>query len=250
MSMGRSHQGHVVFQSLWGAWQKVQNCCSRVGPTLQCCWNHFYAPSSVLWRREAEVKLQVCKWQWTFLSIQCWPNDEETQGCCIKVEICLVLMNFPYKLLYLAIPRPQWLTWLAVEFLNSPKKYHQKDIFTFHFLKAPSSKPLPSVKKPHPWFYSRGKRSGITRSCNSFSRTERSSPDCRGMTEEDTQQPSRAWEGRQLSLSCSTLKEQNPHFYLEDQNEQGLKSETTSHLKPIRADILETQGQCKQQQLL
>lgn len=39
---------------------------------------------------------------------------------------------------------------LAVEFLNSPKKYHQKDIFTFHFLKAPSSKPLPSVKKTTP----------------------------------------------------------------------------------------------------
>lgn len=138
-----------------------RNCrTAAVGwvPLWQCCWNHFHAPSSVVWKREAEVTLQICKWQWTFLGVQCWPNNEEIQGCCIQVEICSVVRNFPYKLLYLAILRPQWLTWsaclglfrLAVQFLSSPKKYHQKDILTFHFLKVPSSKPLQSFKKTTP----------------------------------------------------------------------------------------------------
>lgn len=196
-------RGTLVFQSFWGAWQKLQNCCSRVGPTLQCCWSHFYAPSAVAWRREAEVKLQVCKWQWTFLSIQCWPNDEETQGCCIKVEICPVLRNFPYRLLYLAIPRPQWLTWLAVEFLNSPKKYHQKDIFTFHFLKAPSSKPLPSVKKTTPLILFQRENIRYNKKLQQFLQNRKEQPWLQRTDWGGHSAANRAWEGRQLSLSCS-----------------------------------------------
>lgn len=73
MLMGRSPQEHVVFtQSFWGT--------AAVGwvPLWQWCWNHFYAASSVVWKREAEVKLQVCKWQWTLLGSpmlgQWWGN--------------------------------------------------------------------------------------------------------------------------------------------------------------------------------
>lgn len=138
---------------------------------------------------------------------------------------------------------------MAVEFLNS-KKYHKKGIFPFHFLKVPPSKPLLTIKKTTPLNLFQRKISGIIRSCNSFSRIEGSRPDSKGLTEEDTQHPSTAKQNvgwRQLSVSCGTLKEENPQAYLEDKNEQGLKSETTSHVFiPIRADILEIQGQSKQ----
>lgn len=34
MSMGRSHQEHMVPKFLRNLTEKLQNCCSRVGPTL------------------------------------------------------------------------------------------------------------------------------------------------------------------------------------------------------------------------
>lgn len=176
-----------------------------------------------------------------FWAVRCWANDEDIQEDHIKVEICPVVRNFPYKLLYLAIVRPYSLTWsaclglfkLAVEFLNSSTKYHRKGTFPFHFLKLPSSKLLLSVKKTHtPEF--------IPEENIRYNKKLQVSPEQKGAaltpkhwlrtTLSTHPQSSRAWEGGSWACPVVTLKEENPQSYLEDKNEQGLKSETTLHI--------------------
>lgn len=213
----------VFTQSFWGTWlRNHRTAAGGLVPPQQWCWNHFCALSSVVWKREAEVKSKFANDSEPFWAVKCWANDVEIQEDLKKVEICPIVRNFPYKLLYLAILRPQSLAWsaclglftLAVEFLNSSKKHHKKDTYPFHFVKVSSSKLLLSVKKTTPLNLFQRKISGITRSCNSFCRTERSSPDSKGLTEEDTQHPSTVKQsvgGRQLSVSCrNTVRRKSP----------------------------------------
>lgn len=79
---------------------------------------------------------------------------------------------------------------------------------------------------------------------------ERSSPDSKGVTEEDTQHPSTAKQsvgGEAAECVLLNTEGKKSLSYLEDKNEQSLKSETSSHIFiPIRAKILEIQGQSKQ----